>query len=160
MSTPLLPPGTRAVVQYAGPRPEATHQVEYWWRRNHLHEHDELLGCVTCAWNDTTDGRRATAITTRMYLTLRADWHRLRVDVRPLVQPDHVRRSFTDLQRFSRKMGQVLRTYQVEKARALRGELGLPEMAMERLDHELELAWQKAERIYGCKRKEFNPRTK
>ncbi len=66
------------------------------------------------------------------------------------------RRTLTDLQRFRRKMGQVLRAYEEEKAKALRGELGLPELALERLEEELEQAWQKAERIYGCKREDFH----
>jgi hypothetical protein len=157
MNALLLPPGKSALVLYNGPRPDATHRVEFWWRRDHRHEHDELLGCVTCAWNDTTDGRRMAHLKTRLYLTLRADWQRLRVDVRPLEEADYTRRTLTDLQRFRRKMGQVLRTYAEEKAKAMRGELGLPEMAIERLDTELEHAWQKAERIYKCSRTDFNP---
>lgn len=153
----LLPPASTAVVPYTAPRPQPTHQVEFWWRRDHRHEHDELLGRITCAWTDLTDQRRVTRLTTRLYLALRTDWHRLRVDTRPLLESELQRRTLTDLQRFRRKMGQVLRAYEEEKAKALRGELGLPELALERLDTELEQAWQKAERIYGCSRADFKP---
>jgi hypothetical protein len=150
-----LPQGKMVVVPYVGPRPEATHVVVFSWRRDHLKEHDEMIGAVTCAWTDTTDHRRIENLKTRVYLALRTDWHRLQVDVRPLEHMLRERRTMDDLQRFKRKMGQVLRTYEAEKVKALRGELGLPELALERLDTELQLAWEKAERIYGKKKVEY-----
>jgi hypothetical protein len=44
----------------------------------------------------------------------------------------------------------------VEKAKALNGELGLPELALERLDVELEACWVKAREIYGHTKEEFH----
>jgi hypothetical protein len=159
MSTPLLPPGTRAVVQYAGPRPEAT-QIAWLIleSRTGSNFRQEVVGCLTYHPEELADPlsrlsrwKRRMALRTPLGYTMR----NVSLDA---MAKEH--RRMTDLQRFSRKMGQVLRIYEAEKMKALRGELGLPEMAMERLDHELELAWQKAERIYGCKREDFNPRTK
>lgn len=151
-----LPQGTRAVVQYAGPRPEATGVAWLMLEsRTGSTFRQHVVGCIAYHPNDLTDPhsqlgrwRRRLALRTPLGYTMRS----VSLDA---MAKEH--RRLTDLQRFRRKMGQVLRAYEAEKAKALRGELGLPEMALERLDTELEQAWQKAERIYGCKREDFNP---
>lgn len=158
MSALLLPPASRAVAPYAGPRPEATSLA---WvlleSRYGKAYHRHVVGCIAYHPNDLTDPhsqlgrwRRRLAICTPLGCSLTSV---------ALSAKGRERRTLDELQRFRRKMGQVLHAYEAEKAKALRGELGLPELALERLEEELEQAWQKAERIYGCKREEFNPTT-
>lgn len=155
MERRLLPPATRAVVRFVGPRPEATHLVEFRYRHDHRHERDELLGTVTCAWTDPTDQRRITNLKTRMYLALRTDWQRLAVDIRPLQEKLLERMTLSNLQRFKRKMGMVLRQYEKDKAAIDRLEHGIPQLALERLNADLQEAWAQAERIYGYSRADF-----
>lgn len=155
MERRLLPPATCAVVRFAGPRPEATHLVEFRYRHDHRRERDELLGTVTCDWTDPTDQRRIADLKTRMYLALRTDWQRLAVDIRPLREKLAERRMLSDLQRFKRKMGMVLRKYEEEKAAIARLERGIPQLALERLNADLQEAWAQAERIYGCTIEDF-----
>lgn len=156
MSTLLLPPGTRAVVQYAGPRPEATGVAWLMLEsRSGSNFRQDVVGCLHFCPEDLTDPQsRLSRWKRRLALRTPLGYAMRSVSLDAMAK-EH--RRMTDLQRFRRKMGQVLRAYEAEKLKALRGELGLPEMALERLDQELELAWQKAERIYGCKREDFNP---
>lgn len=149
-----LPEGNKAVVPYVGPRPMPTHLVDFWWRRNHLHDDDELIGRMSCAWNDSVDQRRIVRLKSRLYRTLEVDWHRLRVDVRPIGSADE-RRTLSDLQRFRRKMGMVLRAYEEEKAAIANGQRGLPEIALEQLEHDLAASWTKAHKIYGHTKEDF-----
>ena len=154
MGTLHLPQGTRAVAQYAGPRPEATGVAWLMLEsRTGASFRQDVVGCLYFHPEDLTDpqsrlGRwkRRLSLRTPLGYTMRS------VSLEAMAK-EH--RRMTDLQRFRRKMGMVLRAYEEEKAKALRGELGLPEMAMERLDLELQEAWAKAERIYGCRKEDL-----
>lgn len=150
-----LPQGTRAVVQYAGPRPEATGVAWLMLEsRTGSAFRQEVVGCLHFCPDDLTDPMSRLGRWKRLLSHRTPLGYTMRSVSLDTMYKEHKR--LTDLQRFRRKMGQVLRAFEAEKAKALRGELGLPEMAMERLEHELELAWQKAERVYGCKREDFN----
>lgn len=153
----LITQGACAVVPFAGPRPQATHEVRWFFRHDHHHDHDELLGRSTTCWSDAREQRRIESISLRIQLTLQCPWNQLRRDIVPLVSIDRERRTLSELQRFNRKMNKVLRTYQQQRSEILAGLHGLPELALERLDHELSLAWDKAHRIYGFTRNDFTP---
>lgn len=158
MSTLLLPPATRAVVRYTGPRPEATHVawIHVEWRyRGEFHQ--EIIGCVAYFSDDLNDqdsrwNRWRRRINIRIPLGCS-----LRAIARDRLSKE--RRTLSDLQRFKRKMGMVLREYEKEKAAIERLERGIPQLAMERLDAELEEAWKKAERIYGHTQEDFDRST-
>ena len=155
MNALLLPPASCAVVPYEGPRPETTGLAWIILESRHGKEyHRYVVGCLAYHPNDLTDHHSRL----RRWVRRMAQRTPLGYTMHSVALDAHwkERRTLTDLQRFRRKMGQVLRAYEEEKAKALRGELGLPELALERLDEELEQAWVKAERIYGCNRKDFH----
>jgi hypothetical protein len=155
----LITQGSGAVVPFVGPRPPATHEVRWFFRHDHHHDHDELLGRITTCWSDDREQRRIESITLRIQFALQCPWNRLRRDIVPLSSVDKVRRSMSDLQRFRRKMGMVLNAYNQQRTAILQGQHGIPEFALERLDHELSLAWDKAQRIYGFTKNDYQPAT-
>ena len=155
MSTLSLPPASVAVVPYEGPRPEATGVAWLMLEsRTGSTFRQEVVGCLHFHPDDLTDPQSRLGRWIRLMRVRTPLGYAMRSVSLDAMAKEH--RRMTDLQRFRRKMGQVLRAYEAEKAKALRGELGLPEMALERLDEELEQAWVKAERIYGCNRKDFH----
>lgn len=151
---PTLP----CVAPYA--QPEPTHvamvRVHPWTG----HAHNELLGTITfhpSEWNDSRS--RLARIRERLGgLTIRWQFDTYPIDEFSLL-PREARR-LTDVQRFRRKMGQVLRAYDEQRAVILTQSKGLfVEDDLARLDAELEEAWGKAERIYQCTREDFKPTT-
>lgn len=154
MIAALLPPATRAMVRFSGPRPGATSLA--WLileSRCGGSFRQDVVGCLTYCPDDLADpssrlGRwkRRLALRTALGYTLRS------VGLEAMAKD---RRPLSDEQRFKRKMGMVLRKYEEEKAAIERLERGIPQLAMERLNDELEEAWIQAERIYGCKRTDF-----
>ncbi len=148
-------PGNTAPAPCRQPRPAPTHEVLFWWKRDHRRENNELVGRTTCDWNDTADHLRITRLKLRMYNAMQADYMRLQVDLRPMASLRE-RRTMDNLQRFRRKMGMVLREFEKRRAEAINLQHGIPEFALQDLDQQLEEAWQQAERIYGCKREQYH----
>ena len=148
----LITQGACAVAPFAGPRPEATHEVRWFFRHDHHHDHDELLGRILVNWSEPREQRRIESLSLRIQFTLQCSWNQLRRDIVPLVSLDKARRTLSDHQRFVRKMDRVLRAYDEQRDTILRGGQGLPEIGLQLLDQELDQAWQKAQRIYGFSR--------
>jgi hypothetical protein len=152
MSTLALPPACDALALFT-PERVATHVVRFQVKRQYKggHEYD-LLGSMVVDVANNRDAHRVTHLLNRLRYRLQGmEVITVHVDLRTTTE----RRELGSLGRFRRKMGMVLRTYEEEKAKALRGELGFTELALERLDVELQACWVKAREIYGHTKEEF-----
>lgn len=141
-----------ALVPYLPPA-HHTHQARYQVERRYVggYEYD-ILGSVLVDVGSDRDMRKLIELDQRMNFLLTGQ----RV-VRVMIALNEApTRRMSDIQRFRRKMGTVLRAYEEEKAKVLAFEYGLfVDDEMRRLDRQLDETWAKAFEIYGCTKADY-----
>lgn len=152
----MLPAHTNstAMVRYDGPTPP-THTARYQVKRRYNGGHDwDVIGAMDVNVGSDRDMRRLRLLDARLnYKFIGTEVARVMLPIEKQKQP----RQLSDLQRFRRKMGMVLRAYEQEKQEILDLHHGIfVDDELARLERDLEEAWAKAEEIYGCTRDEYN----
>jgi hypothetical protein len=152
-----LPPSTcRAVVVLDAPPAEATLLAVYSYR--HLcpfhHLEKDVIGAIGYDPNDQRSMDRLLRMDNLLHA--RFGWQSITRD-NHRTEALRERTTLSDLERFRRKMLKVVRQYEANKVLIDNGVGGLfQEERLRELDAELELAWQKMEDRYGCKREQLD----
>lgn len=141
------------MVRFEGPQ-APTHTARYQVKRKYVGGYEwDVIGQIDVDVHSQRDMQRM------QLLDLRLQYRFAGIEV-SRVMFAHAeagkRKALSDLQRFKRKMGMVLRAYEEERLfiMNLKHSLFIDD-ELDRLNRDLDEAWAQAERIYGCTKADY-----